>query len=232
VKKLLVFIFIISVAAACFAGELEDKKSELQRVKKYILTLDAKIIAARDAKQINRISRLKDLKRRQLDRADRVKAEIERLAKGETVAPKPEPEPEPVIVAKPKEKAERGWQADVGYGGGALLLGGGYRFPFRNLDLVAGFEYGIGNEYSIMGANLGAFFPMGPNFVQVGLSIVDYSETVTGILGVSGNVEKGGKLGFGVSAGRPVYVPRIGKVAVKVGYNTALGLTAGVIYKF
>jgi len=236
VRKILVFVFIVSMAVTCFAGELEDKQAELQRVKKYITTLDAKIIEARDAKQINRIAQLKELKRRQLDRAENLKAEIEKLERGETVAPMPEPkpmpEPEPVVAAKPEMKAERGWRVDAGYGGGSFMLGGGYRFPFRNLNLVAGIDYGISNGYSIINARIGSVFPMGSNIVEVNLGLTDYSATVTDILGVSGNIEKGGRLGFGVSVGRPVNLPWAGKVNLGVGYNTALGLTAGATYQF
>lgn len=233
-----IFVFIIiSIASICFADTLEDKKEELQRVKKYVLTLDAKIIAARDARQINRIAKLKELKRRQLDRADLLKAEIAKLEKGEAVPepepealPAPEPAPEPEIAKVIKEEW-RGWLAEGGYGGGALQLGGGYRFPFRNLKLVAKLDFGMGNEYTTVTAGLRAVFPVGPDFAGAELGVVDYSETVTDIPGVSGNIERGMQFGFGVFAGRPVELP-FAKLDARIAYNTALGITASAIYSF
>jgi len=136
-----------------------------------------------------------------------------------------------VAGTKP-QKGKRGFEAEVGYGAGALQLGGGYGFTFRNLNLVAGLSYGIGNSYSVMNAGLSAVFPFGDSFAGAQLGMTNYSARVADILGVSGNIEQGSRAGFGVFFGRPMSVPKIGKIAVKFGYNTAMGITLVGVYKF
>ena len=69
--------------------------------------------------------------------------------------------------------------------------------------------------------------PFGDNYAGLRLGLANYSETVSGVPGVSGNVAKGSKFGLGVFAGRP-----IGPVLAQIGYDTALGLNAGAVYKF
>jgi hypothetical protein len=233
-KKILTLAFIILyLSSICFAG-LAEKKSELSKVKKYIRSLDAKIIAARSSKKINKIAQLKDLKRRQLERAKLIKVEIAELEKGGK-----KPVAKPVVKKEAKARAgvkakvgAIGWQVEAGYGGGALIVGGGYAFPFRNLNLVANATLGMGNGYNIMNARLKALFNVRGQTVGTELGISNYSETVTDIPLVSGDIDKGAKLGFGVFWRRPINLPRIGKAFARVGYNTALGLNAGIVYKF
>ncbi|MEA3494156.1 MAG: hypothetical protein U9R38_07245 [Candidatus Margulisiibacteriota bacterium] len=222
-KKILILLFVIIYAAASFAANLADKKAELSRVKKYIRSLDAKIVAARSARKINKLAELKDLKRRQLERAKLIRKDIAELETGEK---KPEVKKEAKPQPKPDE-GKRGRQFEVGYGGGTLLLGSAYSFPFRNLNLQAKAGYGIGNGYSILDAGIRALFAVRGNKVGVELGMANYSETVADILGVAGNIDKGTKLGFGVFLVRPVF-----KYTGRIGYNTALGLTASLLYKF
>lgn len=233
-KKILILLFIIIYAAASFAATLGDKKAELSRVKKYIRSLDAKIVAARSARKINKLAELKDLKRRQLERAKLIKKDIAKLETGEKKLEvkketKPQPKPEAKVSKKKllKDEWKRGQQFEVGYGGGSLLLGGAYSFPFRNLNLQAKLGYGIGNGYSVLDVGIRALFSVRGNKVGVELGVANYSETVADIIGVAGNIDKGSKLGFGVFFIRPV-----GNFQGRLGYNTALGITASLVNKF
>ncbi|MFH1683906.1 MAG: hypothetical protein ABIA67_03385 [Candidatus Margulisiibacteriota bacterium] len=218
-KKVIV-VFILSVLVfglgkAAFA-QLEEKKAELEKVKKYIVLLDNKIELARKAKQINKIAEINETKRNASQRAKKLSAEIATLEK-----------------VKPKArglgpKGRGGLQASAGLGGGSLILGIGYERPLQqNMDIVLDAGYGFGNQFSVITAGVSGLMPFGDNYAGLRLGLANYSETVSGVLGVSGNVVKGSKFGLGVFAGRP-----IGPVTAQIGYDTALGLTAGAVYKF
>ena len=77
---LLVLVFAAGICGAAVA-QVKEKKDELKKVKNYIKVLDQKIEKARNAKQINKIAQLKDLKRKELARAKTLQQEIARLEK-------------------------------------------------------------------------------------------------------------------------------------------------------
>jgi hypothetical protein len=210
---LLVFVFLVSISGVGFA-QVEKKKAELAKVREYMIVLDQKIKKARAAKKINKIAELKDLKRKELARAKKLKAEIARLEKGR---PK----------AKARAKGRARFQAGLGFGGGAGILGVGYAMPLGGLGLLVDGGYGMGSKYSVLSVNLSGIFPFGDNYAGLGMGMANYSETVTDIPGVSGNIDKGSKFGFGLFVGRA-----FGPLLAQIGYNSALGLTAGVNYKF
>lgn len=212
---LLVFVFLVGISGTGFA-QIENKKAELAKIKKYVMVLDRKIKKARSAKKINKIAELKDLKRKQLARAKKLKVEIARLEKGR-----------PKGKAKAGAKGRRGFQAGLGFGGGAGILGVGYAMPLGGFGLLVDGGYGIGSKYSVLAVNLSGIFPFGDNYAGIGMGMANYSETVSDIPGVSGNIDKGSKFGFGLFAGRA-----FGRICAQIGYNSALGLTAGVNYKF
>jgi hypothetical protein len=215
---LLVIVFLVGIAGTGFA-QLEEKKAELEKVKQYILVLDQKIRKARAARQINKIAEFKDLKRRELERAKQLKKEIARLEKAEV---------KPRAAKRMGPKAKRGgFQVGAGYGGGAAILGAGYTIPTARLDLLIDAGYGLGNEYSVLSANISGVIPMGANYVGIGLGMANYSEKVKDIPGLSGEIDKGSRFGAGLFFGRS-----FGRFRAQIGYNSALGLTAGLNYKF
>ena len=57
--------------------------------------------------------------------------------------------------------------------------------------------------------------------------MANYSEKVENIPGISGEIDKGSKAGVGIFAGT-----KLGMVRARIGYNSALGLTAAAVYKF
>lgn len=221
-KKILILLFIIIYAAASFAATLSDKKAELSRVKRYIRSLDAKIVAARSARKINKLAELKDLKRRQLGRAKLIRKDIAGLEKGEK-------KPGTKVSGKKllKDEWKRGWQVEGGYEGGAGIFEVGYVISVAAVDVLIGAGYGIGNNYSIVTGSVAGVFPFGNNYAGLELGLASYSETVSDVLGVSGNIAKGSRTGIGIFGGT-----KLGMVDAQIGYNTALGLTAGVVYKF
>ncbi|KPJ65803.1 hypothetical protein AMJ44_09475 [candidate division WOR-1 bacterium DG_54_3] len=215
---LLVFVFLAGLAGTGFA-QVEEKKAELEKIKQYIITLDQKIIKARADKQINKIAELKELKRRELARAKELRQEIARLEKAEV---------RPRAAKRMGPKAKRGgFQVGAGYGGGAAILGAGYTIPTARLDLLIDAGYGLGNEYSVLSANISGVIPLGANYVGIGLGMANYSEKVKDIPGLSGEIDKGSRFGAGLFFGRC-----FGPLRAQLGYNSALGLTAGLNYKF
>ena len=215
---LLVFVFLAGLAGTGFA-QVEEKKAELEKIKQYIITLDQKIIKARADKQINKIAELKELKRRELARAKELRQEIARLEKAEV---------RPRAAKRMGPKAKRGgFQVGAGYGGGAAILGAGYTIPTARLDLLIDAGYGLGNEYSVLSANISGVIPLGANYVGIGLGMANYSEKVKDIPGLSGEIDKGSRFGAGLFFGR-----EFGRFRAQIGYNSALGVTAGLNYKF
>jgi hypothetical protein len=216
---LLATVLVVGLSFPVF-GQIEGKKAEIEKVRQYIKLLDVKIKKARAAKKVNKIAQLKDLKRKELARAGKLKLEIEALEKAQVK-----------VKAKGQVKVKarrRGLQLGVGLGGGAGMLRVGYRLPLlQELDVVLDAGVGMGNEYTVITGGAAGIFTLGNLYTGLELCIANYSETVTDILGVSGNIDKGAKLGFGVFVGRP-----FGRLKAQVGYNSALGLTAGAVFKF
>jgi len=223
VRKILVIflVFIFGLATLSFA-DLNDKKTELEKVKKYLVTLDEKIKVARQAKKINKIAELKDFKRANLARAEALKKELEK--KGIVVAEIIEVEEVEEIVVR---KESSGWMGEAGYGGGALILKGGYLSPLKeDTSLIINAGLGIGSGYTIIIAGVSALRPFGKNFAGIELGLVSYSATVADILGLSGRVS-GSRLGLGLFGGT-----KVRDFNVCLAYNTALGITVSALYKF
>lgn len=217
----LALVFLLSMFAVCFA-QIEEKKEELDKVRKYMLTLDEKIKEARAGKKINKIAEIKELKRKSLEQARVLKAEIEK--EGGVV--------EEIVVVEEEEievrEEEAGWLGKAGYGGGAAILEGGYLFPVKqNLNAVASGGLGIGNGYTIICAGVSAAMPLGQNYAGLEAGLANYSQTVADVLGLSGNVSSGMHLGIGFFGGT-----KIRDLEVRIGYNTALGITAGVMRRW
>lgn len=212
---LLVFVFLVGIVGIGFA-QVEEKRAELEKVREYIKVLDGKIEKARAARKINKLAELKELKRKELKRARLLKAEIARL---ERKKPK---------VAPRKIERKARFQAAVGYGGGAGMVSAGYALPVMpDLDILLTAGLGIGNKYTVIAAEAAGIFPFGNNYAGLELGLANYSEKVTGVLGLSGNIEKGSRAGVGVFVGT-----KIGMVNAQVGYNSALGLRVEAVYKF
>lgn len=219
-KIIAVLLATVLVLSLPVFGQIEGKKAELEKVRQYIKLLDTKIVDARAAKKINKVAQLKELKRKELERAEKLKLEIAALEKAEVKVK---------VKAKAEVKArDRGLQIGAGLGGGSGMIKIGLLLPLlQGMDVVLDAGYGMGNEYSVIAGGAAGIFTLGNLYTGLELCVANYSETVTDIIGVSGNIEKGSKLGFGVFVGRP-----FGRLKAQVGYNTALGLTAGAVFKF
>ena len=221
-KKIVSWFLVLGFAAA-MAGmacaQLEEKKAELEKVKIYIKTLDEKIVKARAQRKINKIAELKHLKRRELERAKKLRQEIASLEK---VSPRGR------AVGRPAHAGGRGrFQASAGYGGGGAMFGGGYVMPVGLAEAQFNAGLGIGNSYTVLCANVAGVFPLRNFYVGLEVGGASYSEKVRKIPGLSGDIDKGSRAGFGVFAGT-----KLGLIRAQVGYNSALGLTVGAIYRF
>jgi len=213
-----IFVFGLILIQPAFA-QLEEKKVELKKIGAYIKFLDTKIVKARKARQINRLARLKELKRLEIARAEKLRKEIAGL----------ESVPGGRYLPKQRVGRKRGFCAGVGYGGGSGVVKLGYVIPsMRNSEVIIDLGYGLGNSFNITLFEVSGRMPLGrDNFAGLELSMANYSQSVTDVPGISGTIGAGSRTGFGVFAGR-----WLGKTQVQVGYNSALGLTVGAIYKF
>lgn len=212
----LLLVFLAGLATVCSA-QVEEKKSELVKTMEYVKTLDHKIKVAREEKKINKIAELKELKRGAIRKAKALKAELEKT--GVIVE-------EIIIVDDVEQKA--GWLAKVGFGGGAAMIEGLHSFPVMpDLNLVFDGGLGIGNGYTIMILGLSKIYPLAGNYAGLELGIINYSAAVADVLGISGNISQGARIGIGVFGGT-----KVRDFDVQIGYNMALGITAGAVYKF
>ncbi len=217
VTMLLTGLLLLGLSVSASAS-LAEKKAEFVKVKKYLGTLDKKIKKARSARKVNKVSQLKDLKRKALARAKTLKGEISQLESGTAV--------EPTKRAEPGKKL--GWLVGAGYGGGAGIVDVGYVWPIKHqFDLIVSGGLGIGSGYTIIGGKVAGLMPVWGHFVGLEGGLANYSQTIAGVMGVSGNLASGANYGVGVFVGTT-----LGDFQVQAGYNTALGLTAGGVYKF
>ena len=122
---------------------------------------------------------------------------------------------------------ERGIAAGFGFGGGTGGVKVAYNLPTPKFDLSLDGGYGIGNNYSVVNLGVSAVMPIKEMFIGLGLGMANYSTAATDILGLSGIVDQGTKFGVGIYARKD-----INKIQMLLGYNSALGLTAGLLYKF
>lgn len=211
----LTLVFMVSTSEICFA-QVREKKVELEKIKVYIKVLDQKIDNARKAKLTIKVKEMIKEKQKQLDRAKALENEITRLEK--TTVTK-------VSVVTPERTA--GFLAGAGFGGGAGIVKIGYLLPLmEGLDVAFGVGYGMGNGYSVPVGDAAAIIPFRNYFAGLSLGAASYSQKVENIAGL-GVVDKGTKFGIGVFGGT-----MLGPTRVQLGYDSALGLTAGAIYKF
>ncbi|MBU1027322.1 MAG: hypothetical protein KKA31_06290 [Candidatus Margulisbacteria bacterium] len=224
-RRIVAICLLLIFAAPCFA-DLEAKKEEYLKVKEYLNTLDKKIVEARQKRQINRLAELKDIKRNVIARANNLKAEIDNPGPAAAVEKKAEKKAasNPIrdsVLTNPN------YFVSAGYGGGAVMAGFGFVNPVMpGMDLVLGLNLGLGNNVTVIDAGVATQFPFADNYLGVELDMVNYSNDVSDIPGLN-KVEKGFRAGFGVYGGK-----NFGQLGAQLGYNTALGLTAKLIFNF
>ncbi|MFC1571936.1 hypothetical protein ACFL31_05250 [Candidatus Margulisiibacteriota bacterium] len=205
--KIVVAFLVVFILSGVADAWLDNDRTEFEKIKRYIELLDGKIVKAREAAQIDKLTWLKELKSKELERADYYRKKI--------------------AQSEEKTVGKRGWLAEAGIGGGTLSLGVGYPFVFRNLNLAVDLSYGFGTQYSVITAGIYSVFPVGGNHVGLKVNLSNYSQTVADVPGLSGNIDQGSRFGVGVFGGR-----KVGPVLAQVGYNTALGFTGGLVYQF
>ncbi|MBU0687238.1 MAG: hypothetical protein KKB81_05245 [Candidatus Margulisbacteria bacterium] len=229
----LVLLVLIVFCGISFA-ELPEKKQELAKVKKYIQLLDNKIKFARSKGDKARVLNLQKIKKTNLARAKSLKEEIEYLEDGgaepievkdviiEEIIAEPYVAPE-----QPKSFWGQGFSVLGGYGCGGGAIGVGYVVPLSDIfSLTFDGRYYIGNQYTVPMAKISIFRPFGENYVGVGVGMASYSQTVGNVLGLSGNVAQGSHTDISLIIGRQVE-----NFGVQVGYGTATGAIAEIVYK-
>jgi hypothetical protein len=213
---LMISVLVLAVAGIALT-QLEQDQQMLDKVKKNIILLDRKLDLARQAKDNKKIAVITE---------ERNQAMIQAKILGDRIA-RQQPK-EAGQQAAPGQLRKAGFFLDGGYAGGAGMFKAGYLFTVReNLDLALAAGYGLGNGFSIMDVEVNGKMLFGDNFAGLEAGMANFSKSVKGVPGVSGTVNSGSNTGFGLFVGK-----KMGKVAVKAGYNTVLGLNAGVIYQF
>lgn len=130
--------------------------------------------------------------------------------------------------AKPAQSAaKRGFFVEAGYGAGGGVAEIGISRPFREgLVLSGGLGLGVGSGYSVVVIDpIRATFDRGQYALGLGLNYAIYS-TLVDIPGV-GSLSNRNVLGLEVFGQK-----EINKYLARVGYSTALGLRASLIFDF
>lgn len=141
------------------------------------------------------------------------------------VAPRPEPKPEP--------RARGRWFAEAGYGGGGLVIEGGYGGLelMKKVDFSAAAGIGIGSGFSVIILDLARVtYDMEKFFVGGGINYAMYSSpNVQNVPGLaSGKIPSQNMLGVELLGGTRV----ADNIFVRAGYSTAMGLRVAVAYEF
>jgi len=199
----LALCFLLSVLQ--LKGLAISQKEELAKVRAYIGVLDQKIALAKKENDKSKIVQLQELKQQQVARA----AQLSNTAGSEAMG------------------GAKNIILGLGFGGGCGVLSAGYFFPNNNLGLLLDGGIGIGNNYTVLSAGLSKVLPLQEKYYMgLDLTGASYSKTVTGINGLSGNIEQGLRLGVGIFLGGKIAPP----LNVQLGYNTVLGLTVGLLH--
>ena len=75
-KKIFLLLLLGAfLGGAAFAGKIEEKEAKLKKIREYVKYLDKKIVQMRNARKINKLAELKDIKRTVLARAKALKRE-------------------------------------------------------------------------------------------------------------------------------------------------------------
>ncbi len=122
--------------------------------------------------------------------------------------------------------SERYLSAGLGFGGGAGGIKLSYNLPTEKINFAVEAGYGMGTNYSVTSFDLVGRVPLKNMFIGLGLGAASYSSDAADILGLSGIVDQGTKYGAEIFVGR-----EIGIFNITLGYNSALGLTGGLLYK-
>ncbi|MBI5399195.1 hypothetical protein HZB07_01065 [Candidatus Saganbacteria bacterium] len=146
-----------------------------------------------------------------------------KITKTKNIVIRPAPVP---LAVKSKLAPVKRLVLEAGFAGGAGLLDLGYLFPLsgKPFDLKVNGGIGFGNGYNLwllQGQLRHAF--NSESFGGISLDWANYSETVRNLIGLSGNVAKGGNFGVGIFTGRI-----FDKYNVKIGYSSVLGVNVSV----
>ncbi|MFA4843480.1 MAG: hypothetical protein WC632_00845 [Candidatus Margulisiibacteriota bacterium] len=152
-----------------------------------------------------------------------VKAPVNATAEVTTVAP-------PLAVVQPVAPRKKGGLLVEGnFEGGTGVVELGYLLPFPgdiNRDLKINLGYGLGNKYNVTVARLSLTNVMAGWLVGLSIDYGNYSVPVQK-MPIIGEITKGGMTGVGITLGK-----NLGRYKAKAGYSTALGLIAGLEYRF
>ena len=202
-------LFLFIIISPVFAI---TAKQEIERLQNENAILQSKLKTTKDKTQIKRIN--SSINKNQVKISQLQKTLVEESKTASSIKPK-KVEGKNIAIAK------------IGLGGGSVLISGSYLVPSGSFYLGGEAGYGIGNQFGVLEFGVVALYPMEKNFVGINLVSANYSQTVQGVPGVSGNIS-GGNFGIGAFYGMTFSK----NIQAEVGYNTALGLTLNAGYRF
>lgn len=135
--------------------------------------------------------------------------------------------PAPAVVAPAAPAGKAGWFAEGGFGGGALLIEAGYGKMKDNVYWSGGAGYAMGSGFSVLVLDpIRATFALKDYSLGLGLNYAMYSAIVSNVPGISGTLPNKNMFGLEVFATK-----KFDRLIGRLGYSSALGLRASVIYE-
>jgi hypothetical protein len=141
------------------------------------------------------------------------------------VAPAPALQTVVTSPSQPAKPAKAGWFVEGGLAGGAAALELGYGKSLNGTYSVSGaLGYALGNKYGVVVLDLARLtYASGDLFAGAAVNYAMYSDIISNIPGISGNISNKNLVGLEVFAGK-----RFGRYSGRLAYGTALGLRAGL----
>ncbi len=210
-KKVFVFVLLFVFILGLSSQVLADS-TQAQKIKAYIQLLEEKQQEAKAGGNEEKAAQLE-----QMINEEKVRLANLSMAEKET-------------TSIGNANARSGFKLNGSYAGGSFIGGIGLGIAITsNLELGLDAGYGIAEnaKHSVTAASVSVTQRIAPLFL-IGLSADygNYANQVNNVAGL-GTVAKGTKIGGGLFGGVSFY-----SIDLRVGYSTALGVTAGGSYRF
>ena len=221
---ILVFLLLFILSIASFAQDRATIEKNIKKLEKEIVSLERKLKATKSATRKKRLKKIIDGHTKVIAEFNEDLKILEPEKKEEKVE-KPRMQLEILSMRVMKKTLQNYLDLKGGFASGGVDLGLAYFAHFRGLRPGVGLGYSIGNQYSVLRTDLFLMKEFGLRYLTGELTYASFSEKVSGLLG-TGDIEKGGNLGIGLTFG--MY---IGRLRAEIGYNTVLGANAHAVYR-
>lgn len=220
--------------------KIQFYQEKISKIENYIKELETKLVEAKVEENAKKMKSINMAIEKQVERINMIKNDIEiERSKIEASAPKPgekKPEAKKPGFSFPKGfSIPKGSTVNTGFKAGTIPFGLGITPALTptlpmvgKVETRVNAEYGIGKQYNILLMQFGGTTDTSKgNYTGLTLDIVNYSNRIKNIPGMTYVIEKGLSVGASIFWGRA-----FGQFAIEAGYSNVLGLVAMGRYRF